>query len=98
MNYWNKQNSWVEIIGTWFMTFVLFFVTLFINVILSTIIGAFSGWLLSWIFLGDWIAKGLNAVRVEVKSSELYIIGAAAGFLSGFLKYSFSIKRDGKGI
>lgn len=96
MDYWNRQTSWLEIIGTWAITFVLFSVTLFINVILSVVIGAFSGWLLSWTFLGDWIAKGLNAIGVEVKSSELYIIGAAAGFLSGFLKYSFSFKRDGK--
>lgn len=74
MKYWNQQNRWSETIATWVMTFVLFSITLFINVILSTIIGALSGWVLSLIFLGDWSARGLNAVRIEIKSSELHVI------------------------
>jgi hypothetical protein len=60
--------------------------------VLATFVGVVIGWLFSFLFIGNWIAEGLNAFGVLVIPDSLYKIGAAAGFLSGFLKYSFSFK------
>lgn len=93
MNYWNRHNGWAAIIGGWVITSLIFIGTLFINAVLGTIVGAFTGWLLSLTFLGNWITAGLNMANIKVQSGELFKIGAAAGFLLGFLKYSFYFKK-----
>lgn len=89
----NHSQSWPEIIGSCAVSFILFTVILFINVALATFVGIAVGWLFSLIFIGDWINEGLKALGVSIIPGSLYKIGAVAGFLSGFLKYSFSFKR-----
>jgi hypothetical protein len=87
-----RQTGWMELIGVWVITSLIFMATLMINAILGVFVGAFTGFLLSLTFLGDWITAGLNILNIKIQSSELFKIGAAVGFLSGFLKYSFSFK------
>lgn len=89
----NHSQSWSEIIGPWVVTFLVFTVILFINIVLATLVGIAVGCLFSLMFIGDWINEGLKATGVSITHGSLYKIGAVAGFLSGFLKYSFSFKR-----
>jgi len=91
-----RQTGWMELIGVWVITSLIFMATLMINAILGVFAGAFIGWLLSLTFLGNWIAAGLNMMNIKIQSGELFKIGAAVGFLSGFLKYSFSFKGNNK--
>ncbi len=88
----NHRQGWPEIIGPWVATFVFFAVALFVNIVLTVFIGVAIGWLFSLTFIGDWINDGLKAIGVSIVPGGLYKIGAVAGFLSGFLKYSFSFK------
>ncbi|MGD0884323.1 MAG: hypothetical protein ABSA46_05500 [Thermodesulfovibrionales bacterium] len=89
----NNSQSWLEIIGPWIVIFIVFTATLFVNVILATFVGIAIGWLFSLFFIGDWINEVLRAFGVSIIPGSLYKIGAVAGFLSGFFKYSFSFKR-----
>ena len=64
---------------------------LFVNVLIGVIVGIVLGWVLSWTFLGTWIVGGLKAFRLDLQAGNLYQIGAAAGFLSSFFKYSIKM-------
>jgi hypothetical protein len=61
---------------------------LFTNAVLGVIAGAFLGWIFSFTLLGRWIIEGLRAFGFRVSAGNLPQIGAAAGFLSSFFKYS----------
>ena len=87
------QTGWGAFTAIWVVSSLTFMLWLFANIVFGTIIGAFTGWLLSHCLLGQWIADGLNASGIKAGIGELHIIGAAAGFLSGFLKFSFSPSR-----
>jgi len=87
-----RETSWLALIGVWILSSLAFFTSLIINAILGCFAGAFTGWLLSFIFLGDWIVAGLNMLNMKIQITDLFKIGAAVGFISGFFKYSFSFK------
>ncbi len=89
----DPRQGWPEMVGPWAVTFILFAVALFVNVVLSVFVGIAMGWLFSLIFIGSWISDGLKAFGVSTVPGSLYKLGAVAGFLSGFFKYSFSFKR-----
>lgn len=86
------QTGWGALAAIWVVSSP-FMLWLFGNIVFGTIIGAFTGWLFSQFLLGQWIADGLNASGIKASIVELHKIGAAAGFLSGFLKFSFSPSR-----
>ncbi len=89
----NHRQGWPEIVSPWMMTFIFFAVALSVNVMLSTFVGIAMGWLFSLTFIGSWISDGLKAFGVAIVPGSLYTIGAVAGFLSGFFKYSVSFKK-----
>ncbi|MBU4374504.1 MAG: hypothetical protein KJ714_08745 [Euryarchaeota archaeon] len=84
------KNGLIAVISAWTMISLSFMFFLFINIIMGVIIGAFTGWLLSFTFLGTWIADGLNISGIKTTPDMLHKIGAAVGFVSGFLKFSIS--------
>ncbi len=82
--------GWIALTGTWLITCLIFIFWLFTNIFLGTLVGAFTAWLLSFTFMGDWITAGLNSINIKAVTGDLYNIGAAAGFASGFFKFSFT--------
>jgi hypothetical protein len=84
------QKGWDDFVAIWVVSLLTFMLWLFANIVLGVVIGAIAGWMLSHSLLGQWITDGLNVGGIKTNIGELYKIGAAAGFLSGFLKFSFS--------
>ncbi len=82
--------GWIALIGVWLMTTLIFIFWLFTNIFLGTLVGSLTAWVLSLTFLGDWITAGLNNINITTVTGDLYKIGAAAGFISGFFKFSFT--------
>ena len=80
--------GWGAVIFFWTMASVFLTITLFANAILGVTMGAFLGWLFSLTFLGRWIVQGLGIFRLQIHPADLYQIGAAAGFISSFFKFS----------
>lgn len=64
--------------------------------LVSPLTGALSGFVLSLI-IPNWICGGFIALGLNVHPGDLYKIGAVAGWVGGFLRYSpnFS-KKDPK--
>ncbi|MDA8089304.1 MAG: hypothetical protein M0Z61_03645 [Nitrospiraceae bacterium] len=82
------NTGWGAILFMWIIMSGLFAFWLLSNVILGVIAGGVLGWLFSLMFLGRWIVEGLRAFRLNMPIDNLYQVGAAAGFLSGFFKFS----------
>ncbi len=72
---------------------LLYMLTLLGNIILTIAIGIITSWLFSLTFIGNWIAAGLSMFNFKVQPDELYKIGAAVGFVAGFFKGTFKIKK-----
>ena len=87
------ESGWDDFVTVWVVSSFTFMLWLLANIVLGVVIGAFAGWMFSHSLLGRWIADGLNATGIKVGIGELHKIGAAAGFLTGFLKFSFSTAR-----
>lgn len=88
------QTGWGAFVAVWILSSLTFTFWLFTNIVFGVIIGALTGWLLSFIFLGQWIIDGLSALGLKTHIGELHNIAAAAGFLSGFMKFSFGPARS----
>ena len=82
-----QYQGWGALLFVWTMMSGIFVFLSFSNLILGAVMGAFAGWLFSLTFLGRWIIQGLNIFRLGIHPGNLYQIGAAAGFFSGFSKF-----------
>jgi len=91
-DYYNKlmdlfhPPSWSDIFAQWIAIGLFICVNLFVNTVLGAIVGAGTGWLFSHSFVGPWILRGFNVLGANVPEGDLYALGAAAGFISGFFK------------
>lgn len=83
-----QYEGWGAVFFAWIITSGIFVFWLFSNILLGVIVGTILGWVFSLIFLGRWVVAGLRAFRLDVAAGNLYQIGAAAGFLSSFFKFS----------
>jgi hypothetical protein len=83
-----KNDSWAEFTTAWVTIPLIFVFFLTANIIMGVLVGAFLGWIFSLTFLGTWINEGL--ISAHIQSIELYKVGAALGFISGFFKYRVS--------
>ena len=99
-----QYEGWGAIFFAWIIMSGIFVFWLFSNILLGVIMGAILGWVFSLTFLGRWVVEGLRAFRFDVSAGNLYQIGAAAGFLFSFFKFSIKApsldfkkdKEDGK--
>jgi len=64
----------------------------FAGAVFYTAIGAFIGWVVSLTPLGILVEEGLRIFNIEV-SGKLPHLGAALGFITGFLKGTITIKK-----
>lgn len=83
-----QYEGWGALLFVWVMMSGIFAFWLFSNVVLGVVTGAFLGWLFSLTFIGRWIIEGFRAFRLDLPAGSLSHIGATAGFLSSFFKYS----------
>jgi hypothetical protein len=93
MEFYN-QPSWAGIIGMWLLALALFAVNFFINILLGVFVGGFVSWLFSLTCIGTWICEGINIIGGKLQPENLYQLGAALGFISGFFKFSFTVKKS----
>ena len=61
----------------------------FIAPILGVLLGAFSGWIVS-ILAPVWVPTGMAFIGIKIVASDLVALGAALGFLGGFIRSSCS--------
>ena len=83
-----RYQGWGALLLMWVIMSGLFVFLLCSNMVLGVIMGAFLGWIFSLTFLGRWIIEGFRAFRFDLSAGNLAQIGAAAGFLSSFFKFS----------
>ena len=83
-----QYQGWGTLFFAWGIMSGIFVFWLASNVVLGVTIGAALGWVFSLTFLGRWIIEGLKAFRLDLSDGKLYQIGAAAGFISSFFKFS----------
>ncbi|MDA8090113.1 MAG: hypothetical protein M0Z61_07815 [Nitrospiraceae bacterium] len=86
-----QYEGWGAVLFMWVIMSGIFAVMLFANVVLGVITGAFLGWLFSLTFIGRWIIQGFRVFKLDLSTGNLSNIGAAAGFLSSFFKYSIKM-------
>ena len=72
---------------------VLFMVLIFVMALVGTAIGAFVGWVVSLTPLGKLVVSGLMIFGFDA-SGKLVALGAALGFVTGFIKGVVSIKKE----
>jgi len=62
----------------------------FVWVILGTLVGAFTGWILMLVGVAPWVYDGFAQFGFHLTC--LWQVGAAFGFLGGFVKASLECK------
>lgn len=63
---------------------------IFVFPLLAAILGAFSGWLLGLTPMGGWVVSGLGLVGLHLDAGQLWLLGAALAFVSGFFRAGVS--------
>lgn len=71
---------------------ILFGFTLILGAILGALMGAFAGWIVGWTPLGTWILHVLGTLGAH--GFTMAELGAACGFIGGFMKTNVEHKKD----
>lgn len=75
------MEKFLAAIGIFFVAILL----IFISPIIGVLIGAFSGWIVGML-APVWVPTGLALLGIKVTADQLVVLGAALGFLGGFLR------------
>lgn len=70
---------------------VLFVGTVLLGCIAGAAVGALGGWIVGWTAFGDWILHVLGAFGA--RGFTMAELGAACGFVGGFLKTKVDLKK-----
>lgn len=77
-----------EALGKFVLGFTAVLGLMVLMPVLGVLFGAFSGWAVS-LFFNDTVLGFLARIGVDTNGLALWQVGAAMGFLGGFLKTSF---------